>query len=283
MKKLIKSIIFILLATMALFCGCFTGCFDITHSFIEDGDFKYYYIKDEDCYAIVGTTEQGFKQTVYVPTHFRGKEVRYTGLVRTNYSGAKEYSLKVKNCERLYFSYLHIPTLPNYAGDVKTVFFANATEEYSGSAWSIIGSTETCIGYVSTPLYDYIKEYINLFINDIGITEIDNYIFKKRLELNNQVYEKSMIKANLSFIFNYDEAPNEGYFFIDNYESESLIKKAPYEPTREGYAFAGWYKEAECINVWDFDNDRLPKFEYDSDGYVTNFIETKLYAKWIKV
>jgi len=52
---------------------------------------------------------------------------------------------------------------------------------------------------------------------------------------------------------------------------------------RKGYAFVGWYKEPECVNAWDFDNDRLPKFEYDSDGYITNFVETKLYAKWKKI
>ncbi|GHV72253.1 hypothetical protein FACS1894201_00420 [Bacteroidia bacterium] len=38
-------------------------------------------------------------------------------------------------------------------------------------------------------------------------------------------------------------------------------------PTKAGFAFVGWYKEAACINAWNFASDR-----------VTN--DTTLYAKW---
>ena len=45
--------------------------------------------------------------------------------------------------------------------------------------------------------------------------------------------------------------------------------------------FYGWYKEPECVNLWDFEIDRLPKAQYDEEGTET-YQETKLYAKWIK-
>lgn len=45
---------------------------------------------------------------------------------------------------------------------------------------------------------------------------------------------------------------------------------APANPTKEGYDFGGWYKEAECANAWDFDTD-----------VVTD--NTTLYAKWTGV
>ena len=32
---------------------------------------------------------------------------------------------------------------------------------------------------------------------------------------------------------------------------------APTPPTRTGYTFAGWYKEMECINAWNFSTDRV--------------------------
>jgi len=41
----------------------------------------------------------------------------------------------------------------------------------------------------------------------------------------------------------------------------------PTAPVKQGFVFGGWYKEADCINVWDFAND-MP---------TTN---TTLYAKW---
>ncbi len=41
---------------------------------------------------------------------------------------------------------------------------------------------------------------------------------------------------------------------ITDVKSGSKIK-APREPMTEGYSFDGWYKEAACINAWDFDED----------------------------
>lgn len=43
---------------------------------------------------------------------------------------------------------------------------------------------------------------------------------------------------------------------------------APEAPTAEGYTFAEWYREAECINAWDFEADIVTE-------------DIVLYAKWI--
>ena len=86
--------------------------------------------------------------------------------------------------------------------------------------------------------------------------------------------------ANTSYIFNYENAPNEGYFFINNFENGALIENTPYEPLREGYVFDGWYKEAECINKCNFETDIYVE-QYDENGELI-FNELKLYAKWIK-
>ena len=84
------------------------------------------------------------------------------------------------------------------------------------------------------------------------------------------------------------------YWFDDT----SRFITAPQEPVKAGYKFAGWYKEQECINEWDFDNDRVPEIhtekieELGQNGYsgepinILNSIyyynETRLYAKWIQ-
>ncbi len=47
----------------------------------------------------------------------------------------------------------------------------------------------------------------------------------------------------------------------------SLITK-PSDPTRTGYTFGGWYKEAPCLTAWNFASDTL-------------LAATTLYAKWI--
>ena len=84
--------------------------------------------------------------------------------------------------------------------------------------------------------------------------------------------------SNTSYMFNYEGEPNEGYFFINDFERGGLIENTPYEPRREGYTFAGWYKEPACVNAWDFTKDTLPEAEYDEEGNLL-YVETKLYAK----
>lgn len=49
-------------------------------------------------------------------------------------------------------------------------------------------------------------------------------------------------------------------------EYYTFIEK-PIDPQKEGYTFAGWFKESSCINPWRFDTDRV-------EGATT------LYAKW---
>ncbi|MBU1107645.1 MAG: InlB B-repeat-containing protein, partial [Candidatus Riflebacteria bacterium] len=44
----------------------------------------------------------------------------------------------------------------------------------------------------------------------------------------------------------------------------------PAAPTRTGYTFGGWYKEAACASLWDFGTDTVP-------------VDTTIYAKWIAV
>lgn len=53
---------------------------------------------------------------------------------------------------------------------------------------------------------------------------------------------------------------------ITGVESGSTIEE-PEPPTKEHYNFGGWFKEADCLNEWDFDNDVVTE-------------DTTLYAKF---
>ena len=85
--------------------------------------------------------------------------------------------------------------------------------------------------------------------------------------------------ANIVFYYN-NEVVQGRIFLVDNNDEVCLINKPTHDPTLEGYTFAGWYKEPECINAWDFDNDLTPALEYNGQGEVI-FKETSLYAKWL--
>ena len=96
------------------------------------------------------------------------------------------------------------------------------------------------------------------------------------------------IRANVSYFYNYENSPNDGYYWIDNYDYGEKVEFIPPVPTRAGYTFGGWYKESECINKWNFEIDRLPDYLFsegtppDPENYRPIYQETKLYAKWIE-
>ena len=86
--------------------------------------------------------------------------------------------------------------------------------------------------------------------------------------------------GNVTYLYNYDGAPNDGYYWVDSY-NESIIEFIPPEPQRNGYIFDGWYKESDCINEWNFDIDITGKEikleeSKDYDAYEGIY----LYAKW---
>jgi hypothetical protein len=49
---------------------------------------------------------------------------------------------------------------------------------------------------------------------------------------------KNSFYANVSYQYHYDGAPDEGYYFIDDYDDE-LINYIPEDPVREEYLFLG--------------------------------------------
>ena len=92
--------------------------------------------------------------------------------------------------------------------------------------------------------------------------------------------------ANLSYMYNYEDAPHEGTYWIDDYDG-TTIKFIPPEPVRKGYTFEGWYKDEECTEKWDFEKDIISEKEYETkqkdDGTeykVYKYKNNKLYAKW---
>lgn len=75
----------------------------------------------------------------------------------------------------------------------------------------------------------------------------------------------------VTFRYNYAGAANNGVYATVEVEDRSTIdeSKIPADPAaRDGYTFGGWYKEAGCINAWDFASDTVSSTAKD------------IYAKW---
>ena len=241
MKKIL-NIMFLL-----TFCLCLGGCSREQRLTYEDEYFLYSYTinsydENDDKYIyLIGLTEKGKDQEILIiPSNVKGREV-FIKTSRGLWGNDTTYFESV-NLKRIY--------VPDNIEIVYNIHAPYETKIFALSA------------HISP------------------LTEPESGI----LYINREAYEKgfknSERPANVSYKWNYEESPNSGYYWIDNYYSE-IISYIPTNPTREGYIFDGWYKEPECINKWDFDNDIVPGTEWES-GVIVEYQETILYAKWIE-
>ena len=147
--------------------------------------------------------------------------------------------------------------------------------EYSDNVKYIISaSTNTLIDFEN---YHYITYVIPncMYADPVSFYNVRN--LHTKIDIRE---ESNIMSANIAYLFNYEDNPNKGYFFVDLLEESGKLTKPPYNPKRGGYKFAGWYKEAECLNVWDFEND-IVKISFDEEGNRI-YEEICLYAKWVK-
>ncbi|MBQ8293222.1 MAG: InlB B-repeat-containing protein [Bacilli bacterium] len=209
------------------------------------GTYPTYYVD------IIGLTEEGkIKKELYIPKEIKGMEVKEIGY---QFFWTEKGKIESDNLEVVYFS-----------SDVKI------------SSETIF---ENCpklekffyIGEINILNRDFLDGFVYQIINDEAGTrrvKIYGYIDTEEVEGSfNDCWP-----ANVVYYVD-----NEVYSF--DFYNGTIINKAPYEPTKEGYIFKGWYKELECINEWDFETDIVPEIEcFEFAKY--RYKVTKLYAKW---
>ena len=161
-----------------------------------------------------------------------------------------------------------------YWGDLSiNVNSANLKKIYFPWTASQIGSIlsdKTCFFFANSELYDW-----GYNRTQVIVPKLYDQIF-----LNAKYDNKWIVKANITYNFNYKDNPNDGYFFIDLIEETGKLTKPPYDPTREGYNFVGWYKDEGCNNLWNFEKDEVT-IEFDENSERI-YEEIKLFAKWEK-
>ena len=165
------------------------------------------------------------------------------------------------------------------------------TADFSGASYeniyihSFIKESDINSGY---GLYftscDSLKVYLgcNFLHTDLLVTNEKAFNRCYIPELYKNINKSNIISkynsANVVYYLNYKADIKT--FFCDDCDG-TKVNVIPPDPYRDGYKFLGWYKEEDCINQFDFENEIIPKKEYDSNNeYI--FKETSLYAKWDK-
>ena len=126
-----------------------------------------------------------------------------------------------------------------------------------------------------------------LLINQNELKLYSNYMFAYRSSGETKTYNRHYTQlANVEFMYNYEDAPNEGYYWIDDVDDGEKVEIIPPDPKRDGYTFCGWYTEPECVNEWSFDTvinkaEPTPIPDTTFFYYPGNHIYF-IYAKWIE-
>lgn len=262
MLKKIKTLLVIILIIVSI--GTLSGCkFAIYYPEYESGFYRYAVETKKDGTKrayLIGLTESGAQQKELIyPETIDGIPVYGIGYVIsvsiTSYKAIGDFSSD--KLEKIFF-----PTMPkeviktdsifdNLQADTRLVYWnSDYINRIGGRLKSICG-------------YNYVEDYYSI-----------------------KFYE---YLANVSYMLNYENAPNNGYYWVDSYD-ESIISFIPPAPNREGFQFDGWYKEPECVIEWKFEKNRTDKENllngdsFDSYGQYNGVYDgIYLYAKWIKV
>ena len=261
MKKGVKKLAAVCAAIMLLFTGCNWLTIESNYTNGEYGDFKYRLYNKEDSkekyIALNGLTEEGWKkEIIVVPTEIDGYPVKSLSIGLDWFSNRSDFDfgfLKSANLKAIYLPHSQI-----------------AIEAYE--TFLDCPNLEKIV-YIGVNAYDGAYEvYYN------------QKVYFPCLDEDNETsyyYYGEIYYANVVYLYNYEGAENEGHYWVDYFAYGEKIGYIPEEPKRTGYTFGGWYKEAECENIWNFEADILPQAKYDHLGDEL-MQETKLYAKWIK-
>ena len=218
----------------------------------SSGYFKYKIDVDTKEVVLVGLTEKGEEQeTLVIPSIIDGKKVSRIGYFKKRLWAGSYWASDFKS-EKL-----------------KTIYFPSGFSKfYVYRFYKNIPNIEMVYWG------DVIFNIELVYAADLKYISKNNYYeqIKKRDDYFD--YTKVII-ANVTYYIN-DGTDNP--YFVDEV-SDSVVNVTPPTPYRAGYKFTNWYKEKECINLWDFEKDKVPKIKYDSDGNEI-YEEIKIYAGW---
>ena len=270
-----KKLTTLLITSVMLFVCVFglSGC--KRYSPKECGYLLYYEDKEHWNYVeVIDLSEEGHKQKyIVMPETINGKPYQFT---ESNGFGTGTHSAKFSEnniLEKIYFEFF------DYIIEYNSYVFFNCKALKKTIFNNNLGYTKTIVFNDNKTIY--VPNDGSLYTN---YSNIPVFVDEDGNETKCFVVESTYYLANVEFIFNYDDAPNNGYYWIDDIDDGEKLEVIPPEPTREGYTFDGWYCEKECINQFDLDTtiekQKLivsEKYYYYPDNYVTY-----IYAKWIK-
>ena len=267
-RRLYIIIMSIMIGSLSILAGCQNNDLE---QYYESGDFIYR-LEDEKLY-LDGLTEQGKqKETIVIPEEIDGYKVERM-FYRAWIGGSEAVTFTSSNLKELYI----IPDMKivgincDYAKKLEKIVFIGVNN-YVRKISVYSNYDPEKVNYGKMVYYSNIDLYEDFKADDSGKIEKGKSFINSGSRYTGYV-------SNCNYFYNYEGAENDGYYWSDNYDYGEKITYVPQNPEREGYIFGGWYKEPECVNIWNFDTDTLPEAKYNEEGEAL-YQETRLYAKW---
>lgn len=221
----------------------------------ENEEFCYRLINSDDGTknAIITKVKPNGTDVLIIPKEIDGHKVvsvGYYGSFQSNYfKGFGEYE------------YVYIPY---------EVAYYSPDDIFKDSKEKKLGITIILENFVSVDTSEYGINFVS-FPRGTNVKNLE--------KLDGQRYDYDI--ASIIFSYNYDTPYIDDiyfYFSKEKGENNDRIVYVPDNPTREGYTFTGWYKEEECINLYDF-SEKLSSDIYDITIFYHDRLEI-LYAGW---
>ena len=111
------------------------------------------------------------------------------------------------------------------------------------------------------------SKHNNYTFKDISLSQNETDVIEDK-EGNCEIIcdNKKVVSVDFGYAVVFDSQAGSNVDTLFNVKKDSKISE-PTEPHRDGYMFAGWFKDKECKNFWDFDTDVITS-------------DTILYAGW---
>jgi len=217
---------------------------------------EHKYSDGNSSYEIVGITDELAKQQeVIMPSHINGIRVGSVGYYKFNI-------LKDTYPEKMF--------IPAVRYSFNFPIFSTTAQAYSQfpKAKKLI--------FLGFDRSSYLEGFnsLNEFLWATPYKSATVYVPKDALEsykeINEDCPDAKFKSANVSYFYNYEDAPNGGYHWIDDLDAGDSIITIPLDPQRDGFTFDGWYLNEDCTKKFDFETYKMPKYS-----------TLKLYAKWL--
>lgn len=246
MKKAFTSILVLALLMVILFT-CI-GCYSCNGLFTDNNDdgkkdnrlytdyFEYYVLWSE--VTITNNTEKALENDyLVIPDEIDGYPVTRIQFLGLGYHEDKK--------------------LQQYVPTIKRIYLSKNVQEMPSRSWGAYGKFE-CI-YLGVCNPHECDTHLNISYHHEAMY----------LEAGAKVYSI----VNINYLYNFENAPNEDVYFLDDLEEGEPIKYIPDSPQREGFEFTGWYFDKECTQVIDIES-----FVYGEEMGIIDF-----FAGWREI